>query len=29
MTAIRVLHVDDEPAIREILELSLVLDPAL
>ena len=27
MTAIRVLHVDDEPDIREIVELSLALDP--
>ena len=27
MTAVRVLHVDDEPDIREIVELSLGLDP--
>jgi two-component system OmpR family response regulator len=27
MTAIRVLHVDDEPDIREVVELSLRLDP--
>jgi CheY-like chemotaxis protein len=27
MTAVRVLHVDDEPDIREIVELSLSLDP--
>jgi CheY-like chemotaxis protein len=27
MTAIRVLHVDDEPDIREVVELSLGLDP--
>jgi DNA-binding response OmpR family regulator len=27
MTAIRILHVDDEPDIREIVELSLGLDP--
>jgi CheY-like chemotaxis protein len=29
MTAVRVLHVDDEPDIREIVEMSLGLDPAL
>lgn len=29
MTSLRVLHVDDEPDIREIVELSLGLDPAL
>jgi CheY-like chemotaxis protein len=28
MTAIRILHVDDEPDIREVVELSLRLDPA-
>jgi CheY-like chemotaxis protein/HPt (histidine-containing phosphotransfer) domain-containing protein len=28
MTAIRILHVDDEPDIREVVELSLGLDPA-
>jgi CheY-like chemotaxis protein len=27
MTAIRVLHVDDEPDICEVIELSLGLDP--
>ena len=27
MTAIRILHVDDEPDIREVVELSLALDP--
>jgi two-component system OmpR family response regulator len=27
MTAIRLLHVDDEPDIREVVELSLGLDP--
>ena len=27
MTAVRVLHVDDEPDIREVVELSLGLDP--
>ncbi len=27
MTAIRILHVDDEPDIREVVELSLSLDP--
>ncbi len=27
MTAIRVLHVDDEPDIREVVDLSLSLDP--
>src|SRR3954469_15479149 len=27
MTAIRVLHVDDEPDIREVVEFSLGLDP--
>jgi CheY-like chemotaxis protein len=29
MTAVRVLHVDDEPDIREVVELSLSLDPDL
>jgi CheY-like chemotaxis protein len=29
MTAVRVLHVDDEPDIREIVEMSLGLDPDL
>ena len=29
MTAVRVLHVDDEPDIREVVELSLGLDPDL
>jgi CheY-like chemotaxis protein len=29
MSAVRVLHVDDEPDIREIVELSLGLDPDL
>jgi CheY-like chemotaxis protein len=28
MTTIRILHVDDEPDIREVVELSLGLDPA-
>jgi CheY-like chemotaxis protein/HPt (histidine-containing phosphotransfer) domain-containing protein len=28
MIAIRILHVDDEPDIREVVELSLSLDPA-
>lgn len=28
MTALRILHVDDEPDIREVVELSLGLDPA-
>ncbi len=28
MTALRILHVDDEPDIREVVELSLLLDPA-
>jgi CheY-like chemotaxis protein len=28
MTALRVLHVDDEPDIREVVELSLGLDPS-
>jgi CheY-like chemotaxis protein len=27
MTLIRILHVDDEPDIREVVELSLGLDP--
>ena len=27
MTAIRILHVDDEPDIREVVELSLGLNP--
>jgi CheY-like chemotaxis protein len=27
MTALRVLHVDDEPDIREVVEISLALDP--
>ena len=26
MTAFRVLHVDDEPDIREVVEISLALD---
>ena len=29
MTSFRVLHVDDEPDIREVVELSLALDPDL
>lgn len=29
MTALRVLHVDDEPDIREVVELSLALDPGI
>jgi CheY-like chemotaxis protein len=29
MTALRVLHADDEPDIREVVELSLGLDPDL
>jgi CheY-like chemotaxis protein len=29
MTALRVLHVDDEPDIREVVEFSLGLDPGL
>ncbi len=29
MTSLRILHVDDEPDIREVVELSLGLDPAL
>jgi CheY-like chemotaxis protein len=28
ITALRILHVDDEPDIREVVELSLSLDPA-
>ena len=28
MTEIRILHVDDEPDIREVVEMSLGLDPA-
>lgn len=28
MNAIRILHVDDEPDIREVVELSLGLDAA-
>ena len=28
MTALRILHVDDEPDIRELVNLSLALDPA-
>lgn len=28
MTSVRILHVDDEPDIREVVELSLGLDPA-
>jgi CheY-like chemotaxis protein len=28
MTAVRVLHVDDEPDIREVVEISLGFDPA-
>ena len=27
MSALRVLHVDDEPDIREVVEMSLGLDP--
>jgi CheY-like chemotaxis protein len=27
MTALRILHVDDEPDIREVVEISLSLDP--
>ena len=27
MTAVRVLHVEDEPDIREVVEISLSLDP--
>jgi two-component system, OmpR family, response regulator len=29
MSAIRILHVDDEPDIREVVEISLALDPKL
>jgi CheY-like chemotaxis protein len=29
MTAIRILHVDDEPDIREVIEISLALDPEI
>jgi CheY-like chemotaxis protein len=29
MTALRVLHVDDEPDIREVVEISLGLDPEI
>jgi CheY-like chemotaxis protein len=29
MSALRVLHVDDEPDIREVVEMSLSLDPEL
>jgi CheY-like chemotaxis protein len=29
MTALRVLHVDDEPDIREIVQISLNLDPGM
>jgi CheY-like chemotaxis protein len=29
MSRLRVLHVDDEPDIREIVEMSLALDPGL
>ena len=29
MTTLRVLHVDDEPDIREVVEISLSLDPGL
>jgi CheY-like chemotaxis protein len=29
MTALRVLHVDDEPDIREVVEIALSLDPDL
>jgi len=28
MTSLRILHIDDEPDIRELVELSLGLDPA-
>ena len=27
MSSFRVLHVDDEPDIREVVEMSLALDP--
>lgn len=27
MTQIRILHVDDEPDIREVVEISLGIDP--
>ncbi|MEA2937001.1 MAG: hypothetical protein QOC56_505, partial [Alphaproteobacteria bacterium] len=27
MSSLRVLHVDDEPDIREVVEMSLGLDP--
>jgi CheY-like chemotaxis protein len=29
MTGLRILHVDDEPDIREVVDLALSLDPAL
>ena len=29
MSSVRVLHVDDEPDIREVVEMSLGLDPEL
>ncbi len=29
MTPLRILHVDDEPDIREVVELSLAIDPGL
>ena len=29
MNAYRLLHVDDEPDIREVVEMSLALDPAI
>src|ERR1700681_3026453 len=29
MAALRVLHVDDEPDVRELVEISLALDPGL
>ena len=29
MSALKVLHVDDEPDIRELVEISLGLDPEL
>lgn len=29
MAALRVLHVDDEPDIRELVEISLSLDPEI
>jgi CheY-like chemotaxis protein len=29
MSVFRILHVDDEPDIREVVELSMALDPAV